>query len=65
MTGVWRFLLAAVALAVPTVALAASYHHVQIIAASPSEAVRWYARHLDCQPLSDRNDTADCATESN
>ncbi len=60
MTGVWRFLLAAVALAVPTVALAASYHHVQIIAASPSEAVRWYARHLDCQPLSDRNDTADC-----
>ena len=40
--------------------VAASYHHVQITAASPSEAVRWYERYLDCRPLADRNDTADC-----
>lgn len=39
---------------------AADFHHVQITAASPSEAVRWYGRHFDCQPVTDRRDTADC-----
>lgn len=53
---------AALALAAlgPGVAGAAQLHHVQIIAASPSEAVRWYARHLDCTPLAERNDATDC-----
>ena len=39
---------------------AADFHHVQITAASPSEAVRWYSRHLDCQPVTGRRDTAEC-----
>ena len=43
-----------------TAAPAARYHHVQITAASPSEAVRWYERHMDCRPLAGRNDSADC-----
>lgn len=38
----------------------AGFHHVQIIAPSPSEATAWYARHLDCAPAPDRNDTASC-----
>ena len=53
-------LLAATAAVAPEPAAAAELHHVQIIAASPSEAVRWYARHLDCEALADRNDTANC-----
>ena len=39
---------------------AAELHHIQITAASPSEAVRWYSRHFDCQSVSGRPDTADC-----
>ena len=53
--------LAAYAAAILTPAIfAADLHHVQITAASPSEAVRWYGRHLDCQPASGRPDTATC-----
>ena len=52
-------MLAAAAL-VPSIALAASFHHIQITAASPSEAVEWYERHLDCHTVTDRNDTAHC-----
>ena len=44
----------------PTIVVGAGFHHVQITAASPPEAVRWYERHLDCRPLADRNDSADC-----
>ena len=46
--------------AIPAVALAADYHHVHITGASPSEGVRWYTRHLDCEPVADRPDAADC-----
>ena len=38
----------------------AACRHVQITAASPSEAVGWYAKHLDCAPIPGRNDAADC-----
>ncbi len=38
----------------------AQYHHVHITAASPSEAVGWYAKYLDCAPAAGRNDAADC-----
>jgi len=52
---------AAYAAAILTPAMfAADFHHVQITAASPSEAVRWYGRHLDCQPVAGRPDTATC-----
>ena len=54
---------AAVATAVltlPVMARAADYHHVHITASSPSEAVRWYEQHLDCEPVADRPDAADC-----
>ena len=50
---------AAVAL-LPTAALAASYHHVTITAPSPTEAVRWYTTHMDCQPVAERTDVANC-----
>ena len=46
--------------AIPAVALAPDYHHVHITGASPSEGVRWYTRHLDCEPVADRPDAADC-----
>ena len=38
----------------------AKYHHVHVTAASPSEAVGWYAKYLDCAPVPGRNDAADC-----
>ena len=44
----------------PGVARAADYHHVHITASSPGEAVNWYTEYMDCQPLSDRWDAADC-----
>ena len=50
----------AVLVAMPAAARAADYHHVHITASSPSEGVRWYSRHLDCEPVADRPDTADC-----
>ena len=46
--------------AAPATAGQADYHHVHITASSPSEGVRWYSRHLDCEPVADRPDTADC-----
>ena len=42
-------------------AAGAEIHHLQITAASPSEAVRWYARHLDCEPIDGRRDAAACS----
>ena len=50
---------AAVAL-LPAAALAAGYHHVHITAPSPTEAVRWYTTHMDCQPVAERTDVANC-----
>ena len=44
----------------PLAADAADYHHVHITSSDATEAVRWYSRHLDCQPLSDRDDSVDC-----
>ncbi len=38
----------------------AELHHIQITAASPSEAVRWYGRHFDCTAVAGQPDTADC-----
>ena len=38
----------------------ADYHHVHITSSAPPESVRWYTEHLDCEPLADRNDAADC-----
>ena len=46
--------------ALPAVAHAADYHHVHITASSPTEAVKWYSRHLECQPVADRRDAASC-----
>ena len=53
-------LCAAVAATATEQARGASFHHVQIISPSPSEATAWYARHLDCTPVPGRNDTAAC-----
>ena len=60
-----RTVLAPIAAAVLLVAAqapvhGADYHHVHITASSPSEAVGWYARYLDCEPIADRPDAADC-----
>jgi len=44
----------------PGLARAADYHHVHITSASPVQAVAWYARHMGCEPLTDRSDAADC-----
>ena len=39
----------------------ADYHHVHITSSAPPESVRWYERHLDCEAVADRDDTADCS----
>ena len=38
----------------------ADYHHVHITSSAPPESVRWYTRHLDCEAIADRDDTANC-----
>jgi catechol 2,3-dioxygenase-like lactoylglutathione lyase family enzyme len=38
----------------------ARVHQVYITASSPSEGVRWYARHMQCEAIADRTDTAKC-----
>lgn len=59
-----RDLQAAVALILvsPAAALAASFHHVNILASSPIEAVKWYTEHMDCQPIADRYDAVICGS---
>ena len=52
---------AASLLAIPAIARAADYHHVHVTASNATEAVKWYTRYMDCQPLSDRDDGVDCA----
>ena len=39
----------------------AEYHHVHITAAAPSEGVKWYTRHLDCEQVADRSDAVLCS----
>ena len=51
---------AAALVAIPSIARAADYHHVHVTASNATEAVRWYTRYMDCQPLSDRDDGVDC-----
>ena len=46
--------------AVPGGVSAADYHHVHLTASSPSEGVKWYVEHMDCQPAADRTDAANC-----
>ena len=52
---------AAAIVSAPTPAVAAAIHHVHVTASNAIEAVKWYARHLPCQPLADRDDGIDCA----
>ena len=47
-------------LSVAGVAGAAGYHHVHLAVPSPTEAVKWYVEHLDCRPIVDRDEAADC-----
>ncbi len=54
-------IVAVAVLAPPGLARAASIHHVHVTASNATEAVRWYARHLPCQPLADRDDGIDCS----
>ena len=49
-------------LSAATVAGAADYHHVHVTASNAGEAVRWYTRYLDCQPVADRPDAVDCGS---
>ena len=46
----------------PVVARAAEagLSHVYITASSPSESVEWYVRHMKCEPIAERKDTARC-----
>ena len=39
----------------------AEYHHVHITTSAPSEGVKWYTRHLDCEPVADRSDAVLCS----
>ena len=55
------FVVAAMLMATVSPAYAADYHHVHITASNATEAVRWYSRYLDCEPLADRDDGVECA----
>ena len=54
---------AAIVIAMPGRAQAADaeYHHVHITASAPTEGVKWYTRHLDCEQVADRTDAVVCA----
>ena len=54
---------AAMVMAMPGRAQAADadYHHVHITTSAPSEGVKWYTRHLDCEQVADRMDAVVCA----
>ena len=54
------FTAAAAALLAPAPALAADYHHVQLTTSNATEAVGWYTRYLDCEPVADRDDAVLC-----
>ncbi len=48
----------------PQVAAAAdaTFHHIHITTPSPREGVNWYGRYLDCTPVAERNDAAQCGS---
>ena len=54
---------AALLAALPPAAHAAEadYHHIHLTTSNATEAIRWYTRYLDCEPLADRDDSVDCA----
>jgi len=39
----------------------ADFHHVHLTTSNATEAISWYSRYLDCEPLADRDDGVDCA----
>lgn len=41
-------------------ASAATTHHVHLAASNATEAVKWYVRHLGCEPIEGRIEAADC-----
>ena len=47
-------------IAAPALAAAADYHHVHITTSSPAKGVEWYSEHMECEPLADRDDAANC-----
>ena len=54
------FLTAVTLIVAPALAHAAEYHHVHITASSPAKGVEWYSEYLECAPLADRDDAANC-----
>jgi len=48
--------------AVPGVAAAAEAHHVHLTTSNTTEAVKWYVRHLGCQPIEERSNAVDCGS---
>ena len=42
------------------IAAEAEHLYVSITSFAPAVSVRWYTEHLDCQPIADRDDAADC-----
>ena len=51
---------AAAMAAAPAGVAAADYHHVHLTVSNATEAIRWYTRHFECEPLADRDDGIDC-----
>ena len=47
-------------IAAPALAQAADYHHVHITTSSPAKGVEWYSEYMECEPLADRDDAANC-----
>ncbi len=47
-------------IAAPALAAAADYHHVHITTSSPAKGVEWYSEYMECEPLADRDDAANC-----
>ena len=50
----------ALAAAVSGVAHAADYHHVHLAVPSPTEAVAWYERYMECEAIPERRDAVSC-----
>ena len=47
-------------IAAPALADEADYHHVHITTSSPAKGVEWYSEYMECEPLADRDDAANC-----
>ncbi len=46
--------------AIPSLLMAENSLHVELTVSNATEAVKWYARHLDCEPIGRRPDAVDC-----